>query len=129
MEYLKKGFFTIGICLFFISCSKFNPVDFVGRYQLDKNVIRTNVNYTLEPILTIKSNNEFELQKDSLIKGHWQFIRYDKESAIVEFSFLGNKIFWKFRGTIIYFDYPNDFDNGAFESMLYVKLVTPKVNQ
>ena len=128
MKYFKKGFFTIGICLFFISCSKFNPVDFTGRYQLDKHVLRTNIDYKLEPILTIKSNNEFVLQKDSLIKGHWQFISYDKGSAIIEFSFLGNKIFGRFRGPIIYFDYPNDFDNGSFESMLYVKLVAPKLN-
>lgn len=119
---ISRVFFVLSTCTFLCACKEFNSKDFVGKYQLDHPVLRTKLNYNIEPVLVIKDDNTFELKKDEFIKGKWKFIGFEDGKAKLQFIFLNKSIFAHFSGTIIYFIFPNDFDNGAFESMLYVRL-------
>lgn len=109
------------------SCKNKNSIDFVGFYEIDKNVKRNQSDKTLtHNFLIIKSNNTFKLcniNDSNSIIGHWEIIKFERNNtAIIQFTFNNNVIRGKLNDTILTFEYPNDFYSGLYEILIYVKL-------
>ncbi len=118
------------------SCNKVEEREISGVYEVDKITVKDKVEtkpYTflkLNPDYTFKLISDNKTQKDS-ISGSWKikdlpiYIKisspFEKET-VIQFTYSGKQTEGRLRGTIIYFDYPNDFHGGRFQSMLYVKL-------
>ncbi|WP_157868405.1 hypothetical protein [Flavobacterium indicum] len=113
---------------FLLSCKENNDIDIVGNYEIDKVIVKNQTNNISDyRFLKIYANNTFELnynKKDTIaqVKGIWKLKRINSEKTLVEFVYNNKKIEGVLDGTIFYFTYPNDFHNGKYESILYVKL-------
>jgi hypothetical protein len=85
----------------------------IGEYQLDKFVLGKGKRKNSEaPILKLNSDNTFELLRNNKLNGTWRKTNLIGEENIIEFKYSDKKITGKLRGTVIYFEYPNDFDSG-----------------
>lgn len=105
-------------------CNSDDNQKIAGKYQFDKFVLRKDKKKDpREPILILNSNNTFELLRDNKLNGTWRKTNLIGEEKNIEFQFFNKRITGKLNGTIIYFEYPNDFDSGIFESMIYVKKI------
>ncbi len=114
----------------FTSCTHVDESDMVGEYFIDKWEYRdSSLNAVLYPILSIKKDNRFELKESNgsvCIFGTWKTQKrrmFSKNNDIsIEFYYDGNKIIRSdLKGTIFYFYYPNDFYQGKYNVVLYVK--------
>ena len=111
-----------------ISCKNDIKENFYGYYEIDKTILRNSQNNISDySFIKINANNTFELKynrKDTIpqVKGIWKLKSENSEKSLVEFVYNDKKIEGVLDGTIFYFSYPNDFHNGKYESLLYVKL-------
>lgn len=110
------------------SCGKMLESQIAGRYGSDKFALRdTSLKIEAYPLLLLNPDKSFELKRhnspDKMV-GSWKIIGLaNEDEATLEFSFSDKTISASVRKTIIYFTYPNDFYNGKFESLIYVRLV------
>ena len=128
----KRIIYTIAFCSF-CSCSEFDEKTVVGTYEKDKFAYReeyANINSAIieseYPLLSLHSDKTFELKEyDGVtnIIGTWKIAkihRWEKE-IVIEFDYNDKKIKGTLRGNIFYFYYPNDFQYGKHDVLLYVK--------
>ena len=118
---------SIIICLF-VSCQN-KSNNCVGNYKNDKFILRdtsdTLYDYDIE-MLTLKADNAFTLKKYNgqlLIEGSWKIVKTHRNNYTICFEYSDKKILGTLKGTIITFRYPNEFHNGIYEQILYVKQI------
>lgn len=111
----------------FVSCSKMEKSEIIGNYGIDKGVLRdANIKIEEYSTLSLNDDNTFQLrnyEKEIKINGSWAIVENkNEEEVVIEFNYLNKQITASLRGTIITFQYPNDFYNGRYKHLLYVKL-------
>lgn len=111
----------------FVSCSKMEKSEIIGNYGIDKGVLRdANIKIEEYSTLSLNDDNTFQLrnyEKEIKINGSWAIVENkNEEEVVIEFNYLNKQISASLRGTIITFEYPNDFYNGRYKHLLYVKL-------
>ncbi len=111
----------------FVSCSKMEKSEIIGNYGIDKGVLRdANIKIEEYSTLSLNDDNTFQLrnyEKEIKINGSWAIVENkNEEEVVIEFNYLNKQITASLRGTIITFEYPNDFYNGRYKHLLYVKL-------
>jgi hypothetical protein len=125
-----KIFIYSTITFLLIGCSTLTENKVVGYYQIDKFTIRDTGKKIIElNYLNLRNDNTFKLSnpigKDSIV-GNWKIINSNsKEGGEIEFTVQTKVIHAKIGGTIIYFEYPNDFYLGYYENVLYIKITQP----
>lgn len=123
-----KKLILSSFAILIISCKNDIKENFYGYYEIDKTILRNSQNNISDySFIKINANNTFELKynrKDTIpqVKGIWKLKSENSEKSLVEFVYNDKKIEGVLDGTIFYFSYPNDFHNGKYESLLYVKL-------
>lgn len=115
------------LSLFFFSCTRMGEKDVIGSYKIDKFISRDESNQMKELMfLNVLERGKFELfSYDSThrIYGDWRIIETNsKAEAQVEFSYSSKKIVGKINNTVFSFSFPNEFHEGKYENLLYVKL-------
>ena len=127
---IKSKNFVIALTASFfltISCGKLEKEVIVGSYEIDKCILRdTLIKAQDYRVISIKSDNSFQLKylegENSVIIGKWEILKSDKNEAFIRFNYSDKHIDGVLKGTILNFDYPNDFHSGKYENILYVKL-------
>ncbi|MFP9117683.1 hypothetical protein ACLI08_07835 [Flavobacterium sp. RNTU_13] len=123
--------FKITICLLLflnlISCSKMDKSQIIGNYGIDKGVLRdANVKIEEYTTLSLNEDNTFQLRnyKDEVkVNGQWEVIEnMNKEEVLIKFHYSNKQITALLKGTIFTFEYPNDFYDGRYRHLIYVKL-------
>lgn len=123
------------ICLFpiicsmialFSSCSRLAKTNVTGYYNIDKFIEKdTTVKSLVYEDLYINENNTFVLKAanpKAEITGNWEIVNSkSNKSGTIEFIFDKKRIQGKLEGNIFSFEFPDDFHNGKFEKVLYVK--------
>jgi hypothetical protein len=104
-----------------------NYEEITGVYEIDKHTVRDATKTNLvHHYLQLKKDQTFKLgnvNREGDISGTWKITQSNKnKTRIIHFNFQNRQIQAKHRGTIFYFNYPNDFYSGYYNSVLYVKL-------
>lgn len=123
--------FKITVCLLLflniISCSKMEKSQIIGNYGIDKGILR-DANIKIEECSTLSLNkdNTFQLKnykEEVKVNGKWEVIEnINEEEVLIKFHYSNKQITALLKGTIFTFEYPNDFYNGRYRHLLYVKL-------
>lgn len=118
---------TLGV-FFFFSCNQKKETEFIGVYGIDKYTIRDlNIDTDDYSRLEIKSDGSFiAFSNNNSIEGKWEIKQQNENEKTFRFTFENKIIIGVLRGSIFYFIFPNDFHNGKYESILYVKLINKK---
>lgn len=120
---MNKIIYIIGVLLL-NSCCKYK--EFKGIYISDKFVVKEAENNSMNyNILEIKENNTFTLsssveKENTKITGSFS-TECKGDNIFFYFIYENKKIKGRLNGNIFYFSYPNDFHNGKYESIIYVK--------
>jgi hypothetical protein len=116
------------ILTFYLSCSsKIDEKQIIGKYEIDKSVIRdTLVKAEEYRLLFINADKTFELKNKNtkdIATGTWKSNKSENDNEIIiEFIFSDRKVKGLLNGTIITFTYPDDLYQGRYSNLLYVKL-------
>lgn len=125
MKLIKYSTVIIFI-IFLFKCTPNKENEVVGLYGIDKFNLLDGNNKRDYEFLKLNSDYTFNVlnnELDSIIlKGKWRIVKKVKDRLSVEFSFNNQSIEGSLDGNIFYFIYPNDFHNGKYESVLYVKM-------
>ena len=124
-------YFLIALCISICSCHA-DKADIIGKYASDKYESKTGEAIP-RTILTIKSDNSFELQMDdsTITTGTWKIATsgyYDGKSGrrepqgMIEFNYEDRQIYGMLQGTIFYFIEPDIFMPERLKSILFVRL-------
>lgn len=112
------------------SCKNETHENIIGYYELDKTVLKNKENVLPDfRFLKINENKTFELSikkfdSTNSVKGNYDFI---SEKRKIIFFYNEKKLFGEFKGNIFYLNYPNDFHNGKYKSLLFVKTNNQKL--
>lgn len=122
---MKKFVYILSAILVVIGCSKSDQSKVAGIYLIDKFSVRDSSIHVAEyRILELKRDQTFELRhvdKSGSVNGKWLILRGKDDGATIQFEFPTKTIEAELKGTIFYFDYPNDLYNGKYDRMLYVQ--------
>lgn len=123
---MKKFVYLLSTILVLVGCKKFDQSKVVGVYGVDKFSVRdSSIHVTEYSILELKENQTFELRHTNETGsegGKWLISNSSGDEAIIQFEFPTKTIEGKLKGTIFYFEYPNDLYSGRYDNMLYVQL-------
>ncbi|MDY3529836.1 hypothetical protein PG593_08615 [Riemerella anatipestifer] len=116
----------IFLCCFLAACSdKKNKI--IGIYKIDKYDILYDNNVKDYQYLELKSDEIFNLfytetESSENIQGRWKILGETKDNGVlVQFQYDERVIVGILRGNIFYFTGANDFHNGKYRNILYVK--------
>lgn len=126
---IKISIFCISIFLF-SSCTEPTKPKVVGYYSIDKYSVRDTFRTIISlSYLTLKDDETFvlsNLNKKGSIIGKWKILKSNGEDeGVIQFEFEHKIIQASLRQSILSFTYPNDFNDGYYDNILYVKLNTP----
>jgi len=136
-------FFLFSFTLLMVSCEKVDKYEIIGTYEIDKYIEKDiTVKENIYDLLILNDDFTFELKNNmsnqfNLDKGRWEIVSSSystnfskrKEPKVkLKFYYHNRIIIALMKGTIIYFNYPNDLYNGRFQSILYVKTSNDNVS-
>jgi len=123
---MNKILLILLICL--LACNENKDKDIMGLYKIDKTVfLSKQVNIKDYQYLELNPKgtfNVFHSKKDTVnqLHGKWKFLSELKDNGLlVQFEYEEKIIKGILRENIFYFIYPNDFHNGKYQSVLYVR--------
>lgn len=124
MKYLYH-ILTISAIALFLSCSGIKKEKILGHYKMDKRVTKdTSVQSVIYQHLYLNENDTFILKNSNSEKiiGRWKILNStSSDEGTIEFSFDNKTIRTQLKGTILRFEYPNDFYKGKFQLVLYIR--------
>lgn len=123
---MNKILLILLICL--LACNENKDKDIMGIYKIDKTVfLSKQVNIKDYQYLELNSKGTFNVfhnkkETENQLHSKWKFLSELKDNGLlVQFEFEEKIIEGILRGNIFYFIYPNDFHNGKYQSVLYVR--------